>query len=163
MIYGYKCFKKDLVNNYGVKFQEGKTYHAEGEIIFGIEGNGFHMCERLEDTLRFFDTFKESIDICKVIGHGRMIKRDDEYNGYYDMYACEYIDIVKKMTREEIIFYGLNLIDIRLIRFISLYKLTDFEKELFKEKFKNNELIYQYINYYQENKKDAFVRKLELR
>jgi len=160
MIYGYKCFKKGLINSYGVSFQVGETYHSSGKVIFGTNGNGFHMCERLEDTLRFFDTFKEEIDVCRVVGFGDSVKRSDEYNEYYDMYVCEKMYIVKKLTREEIISYGLNLSGTRLIRFLSLFKLDDIEKKIFLEKFAGDKLVGEYIDYYQNNKKDVFIKKL---
>ena len=161
MVYGYKCFKKGLINSYGASFQVGETYHSDGEVTFGVNGNGFHMCERLEDTLRFFDTFNENIEVCSVIGFGKCISRDDEYNDYYDMYVCENMYIIKKLTREEIILYGLDLFEMRVMRFISSFKLIEEEKKLFREKFKNNVLVNEYIDYYQDNKKDAFIRKLE--
>ena len=160
MIYGYKCFKKDLVNNYDDKFEVGKVYQAFGNVKFGVNGNGFHMCERLEDTLRFFDTFSEEVDICSVIGFGECILRNDEYNDYYDMYVCEKMYIVKKLTREEIVLYGLNLCEMRLMRFLSLFKLNDNEKNMFRSKFNGHLLINEYIDYYQDDEKDAFVRKL---
>lgn len=161
MVQGYKCFKKGLINNYGVKFQVGGLYHSRGDIIFGTLGNGFHMCERLEDTLRFFNTFTENVDICKVIGFGECVKSDDEYNDYYDMYACENMYIVKKLTREEIVLYGLNLCEFRLMRFIASFKLNDNEKKMFRDKFQRQTLINDYLDYYQDSKKDAFVRRLE--
>lgn len=160
MINGYKCFKKGLINSYGVSFQVGETYRSTGKIVFGVDGNGFHMCERLEDTLRFFDTFQEDVDICSVVGFGNYIKRSDKYNDYYDMYVVENIRIVRKLTREEIVLYGLNLPEMRLIRFLSLFKLDDIEKKLFLEKFNGDRLVNEYIDYYQNNKKDAFEKKL---
>ena len=160
MIHGYKCFYKGLVNNYGIHYQVGKTYICAGEIIYGNDGNGFHMCLRLEDTLRFFDTFSEDVSICEVIGFDECVKRDDEYNGYYDMYACRGMHIVRELKREEIIAYGLNLSEMQLIRFITSFKLNDLEKEMFREKFKGNNLINEHLDYYQDNIKDAFMRKL---
>ena len=66
--------------------------------------------------------------------------------------------IVKKLTREEIILYGLDLQEFRLMRFISSFKLNNREKELFRNKFKNNTLINEYMDYYQDNKKDVFQK-----
>ena len=157
-VYGYKCFQKGLINRYGVNFKVGETYHSGGNITFGVDGNGYHMCERLEDTLRFFDTFSYDVDVCKVLGFGECVRRDDEYNDYYDMYVCENMYIVKKLTREEIILYGLDLQEFRLMRFISSFKLNNREKELFRNKFKNNTLINEYMDYYQDNKKDVFQK-----
>ncbi len=58
---GYKCFNSDLTNRYGSKFEVGKTYHAKGDIKFGNNGNGFHMCKNMEDTLRYFDAFNDNV------------------------------------------------------------------------------------------------------
>ena len=160
MIIGYKCFNKGLINRYGTQFEIGQIYQVKGEISFGNKGNGFHICINLEDTLRYFDGMNEEIDICIVQCFGNTVRRDDEYNGYYDMYSCEYMRIIKKLTREEIIFYGLNLTENRAIRFISLYKLTESEKKLFQEKFQNYQIVLDYIEYYQNNHKDIFKRKL---
>lgn len=158
----YKCFNKGLINSYGTKYEVGKLYYAEGQITFGVTGNGFHVCENLEDTLRFFDAFNEEIDICLVNCFGKYDKRDDEYNGYFSMYCFEYLRILKVLTREEIINYGLNLDENRVVRFISSFKLTKDEENLFREKFSNCWNVINHINYYQENDKDSFKRKLEL-
>ena len=44
IIDGYKALKHDLTNNYGMKFEENKTYHVQGKIKYGTVGNGFHFC-----------------------------------------------------------------------------------------------------------------------
>ncbi len=158
MIYGYKCFNKGLVDNYGNSYQVGKTYTCDGDIVFGK--NGLHMCLRLEDTLRYFDAFNEEITMCRVVGFGECDQIDDEYNGYYDMYACRGIYIVRELKREEIIAYGLELSDLQLMRFVSSFKLDDVEKGIFRKKFNGNVLVSQYIDYYQDKIKNAFERKL---
>ena len=66
MIKGYKAFNKDLTNRYGSEFVEGTTYRVEGELKFGNNGNGFHFCKRLEDTLRYFPGMEEEIDIASI-------------------------------------------------------------------------------------------------
>ncbi len=75
MISGYKCFYEGLVNLYGKKFEVGESYSNNGDVTFGNDGHGFHMCKRLEDTLRFFDTFNKEVDICEVVGYGNCVKR----------------------------------------------------------------------------------------
>lgn len=157
MILGYKCFNKGLVNNYGKQFKVGAIYHTNGDVSFGNNGNGFHMCERLQDTLKFFDTFNNEVDICEVIGYGKCVKRDDEFYDFFDMYCCENIKIVKKLSRDEIVLYGLNLDEINVLRFISLYKLNSDEELLFREKFKSNSLVNKYIDYYQDGIKTVFT------
>ena len=81
---GYKCFNEDLTNRYGAEFKVGKTYHVSGNIKFGNDGNGFHMCKNMEDTLRYFDAFNGNVRICLVYGFGKSNKYNDEYNGFYD-------------------------------------------------------------------------------
>ena len=160
MIEGYKCFNKDLTNRYGSKFEVGKLYHAKNTIKFGVDGNGFHMCHNLEDTLRFFDTWKNEVTICKVIGFGEYVKRSDDYNEYYDMYACEYMYINEILTREEILNYALELGEVKILRFISLYKLTTEEKDIIAKVYQNYQQVLDYLEYYQNNKKDTFTKKL---
>ena len=120
MVQGFKCFKKGLINRYGMIFELGKVYHDDKEIKF--HQSGFHMCTNLEDTLRYFDAFNEEVDIASVIGSGKINKYDDEYNGFYDMYSVEYLQVCHVLTRDEIMNYVLDLPPMRVKRFISLYK-----------------------------------------
>ena len=156
MFYGYKCFNKGLINRYGIQFEVGKTYHCDGEIKFGNNGNGFHVCRRLEDILRYFDAMTGKVDICKVICYGKYAKGEDEYNDYYDMFAFEYMIIQKIMTREEIINYGLGLYEMQAKRFVSQYKLTEEEIAIFKNRFQRSSHILNTISYYQEGNLNAF-------
>ena len=61
-----------------------------------------------------------------------MKEYDDEYYGYYDMYVCENLRIVRVISREEIISMMLNTYDLRKERFIRDFNLTEEELELFK-------------------------------
>ena len=158
MIKGYKCFNKNLINRYGIPFEIGKIYSTNGEIKFGNNGNGFHMCVNLEDTLRYFDGFHDEIDICEVIGFGQYIMFEDYFYDYYDMYSFEKIQIIKKLSREEIIELMLNTHEYRVIRFIQGYKLTQNEILLFKNKFANNISILNAISYYQEGDLDVYSK-----
>ena len=157
-IFGYKCFNKDLTNNYGKKFSVGKIYITSGAIKFGNNGNGFHLCKNIEDTFRYFDT-EEGVNICEVIGRGNYKKYNDNYNGYYDMYCVEQLEILKLLSREEIINIGLNLTDIRALRFVSTFHLTEEEINLFKEKYKDSTSVLDAIAYHRENDKDVYYRK----
>ena len=148
MFNGYKCFNKGLINRYGDKFEIGKLYHNENVIKFGNDGNGFHVCKRLEDTLRYFDAMNDEIDIAKVICHGTYDDYEDDYYGY--------MLIEKVLTRDEIIDYGLNLYENRAKRFISLFRLTPEEIQLFKEKYYRNIDLLNAIAYYQENDTDVY-------
>ncbi len=156
----YKCFDNGLINRYGKQFKIGKEYSCDGELKFGNDGNGYHMCTYLEDTLRYFDAMHNSVDICLVKGYGNNYKYDDDYNGFYDMYVFEKMKIIKKLDRKEILDYALKLSDFRLKRFISLYRLNGVEKEILWNNNINNEDILDYIEYYQNDKKDIFKKKI---
>jgi hypothetical protein len=148
-----------LTNRYGFKFEIGKSYKVDGIVKFGIDGNGFHMCERLEDTLRYFDAMKLDVSICEVVGNGKIVSFSDDYNEYYDMYSVEEISIIKKLDREEIILMMLNANETRVFRFLQLYRLNDWEVKLFQDKFKNNINILNVIDYYQYGIKDIYSKK----
>lgn len=163
MIKGYKCFNKNLINRYGMPFEVGKTYSVDGDIQFGNNGNGFHMCVNLEDTLRYFDGFNTEIDICEVMGDGNFVLFEDNYYGYYDMYSVEKIHIIKKLSRNEIIEMLLNSYEFKVIRFIQGYKLLPEELELFKIKFANNISIIKAISYYQEGNLDVYSKSSHAR
>ena len=149
-----------MTNRYGKTLEVGKAYSTNGEAKFGNDGNGFHFCKNLEDTLRYFDAFNNEVNICYVRGFGDIATYEDEYNGYYDMYSSTNIEILKKLERDEIINYVINLPEYRVSRFISLFKLTNDEIELFREKFKNSYIVNDMISYYQLKDKDVFERRM---
>jgi len=149
-VYGYKAFDDGLVNRYGSKFEVGKIYTQVGDAKFGNQGNGFHMCTNLEDTIRYFDSFKGNIEICKVRLFGDMVEYCDEYNGYYDMYAGSNIEILSKMSRKDIVDEMLALSnEDRISRFIMGYKMTDKELSFVVDKWKANRRVLECIKYYQ--------------
>ena len=102
-VIGYKCFNEDLTNRYGINFEIGKIYSTKGEIKFGNVGNGFHFCKNIEDTFSYFDIFAQNVTVCIVREFGNIVEYEDEYNGYYNMYVSENIEILRELTREEII------------------------------------------------------------
>jgi len=157
-IIGYKCFNKDMTNRYNIPFEIGCSYQMTGKIKFGNYGNGFHMCKNLEDTLRYFDYENNDIAICLVKGSGNIVEHADEYYGYYEMYAVEKIEIIRLLTREEIINYALNLKEIRIKKFINCFKLTKEEIILFKERYKDKRDVLEYIIYYQETKRRKLIK-----
>lgn len=159
VVFGYKCFNEDLTNRYGFKFEIGNSYKVDGIIKFGINGNGFHMCERLEDTLRYFDAMNLEVSICEVVGNGEIVSFYDEYNGYYDMYSVEEMTILRKIERDEIISMILDVNEFRVIRFLQLYKLNEEEIKLFQDKFRHNIEILDVIDYYQYGIKDVYSKK----
>lgn len=159
---GYKAFNSDMTNRYGMAFEEGKDYHMDGEVKFGNEGNGFHFCQELEDTFRYFDADK-GVKIAVVTPFGEMARYDDEYNGYYDMYSAEGIHIDHILNREEIIAYMLGRPEYAVYRFIQTgFKLTSEEKELFRIKFSRDDVIKRALDYYQpdEETKTVGVKKM---
>lgn len=155
-IYGFKCFNKDMTNRYGRKIEVGKIYSTNGNVKFGNNSHGFHFCKNLEDTFRYFNATEEEVSVCYVRGFGKIDVYDDKYNDYYDMYAAENIEIIKKLSREEIINYELNKYEERVIRFIQTFRLTNDELYLFQEKFSKNDRVMKAIDYYQLGNKDAY-------
>lgn len=157
-IIGYKCFNNDMTNRHGKKFQVNGIYISNGEIQFGNESmHGFHLCENMEDTFRYFAAKEEEVKICLVRGSGKIVKSEDDYNSYYGMYSVEQLEILSILTRDEVISYGLNLCAERVKRFITTFKLTDFEIHLFINKFCNDDSVLKYISYYQLNDKNVFI------
>lgn len=160
-IIGYKAFNKDLTNRYGKKFEVGEAYQTVGEISFGNDGNGFHFCKNIEDTLRYFDAIEGEVVVAEVIASGEMVKKEDEYNGYYDMYCSEKLKIHRIIERKELVKMFLLRItsEIRVRRFIQLFKLTEKEIEMFKLKYAHSITVMDAIAYYQEGKKDTYEKR----
>ncbi len=156
-IIAYKAFNEGLTNRYEYKFELGRVYRVTGDIKWGINGNGFHMCQYFEDCFRYFDS--ETCELALVRGFGEMQCYDDEYFGYYDMYVCEGMEVLRILSHSEIIELALDLYNYRIEKFIKTFKLTDDEIKIFKKVYGNNEYILDYISYYQENDEDAFVKR----
>lgn len=146
---GYKAFNNDLTNRYGKLFVEGETYRVDGEIKFGNNGNGFHMCTALSDVFRYVDATKEDVLAAEVTGRGKCIKYDDVYYGYYDMYSCEQITIDRFLLRKEIIEMMLNSVSYEVIKFLITFKLNENEKILFARRFRKDIGVMKTLLYYQ--------------
>ena len=161
---GYKAFNKNLTNRYGKQFEIGKTYSTQGKIKFGNNGNGFHFCTNIEDTLRYFDEM-EDIVIIEVTSNGEVDVYNDEYNGYYDMYSAQNITIDRIIERKELIEMFLTKItsEPRVFRFIQHYKLTEEEIEMFKLKYASSIKIMNAILYYQEGQKDIYKEQYKVK
>jgi hypothetical protein len=153
---GYKAFNVDLTNRYGSSFEVGKRYSVDGNAVFGNHGNGFHFCERLEDTLRYFDAMNGEIAICEVVGSGNIVEYSDEYYGYYEMFAATELEISKVLTREEIVGMFRDAPWYRTVRFVQGFRLTDVEREFFKLQYENEFRVLQAIAYYQEGDNRAY-------
>ncbi|MCI9084358.1 MAG: hypothetical protein HFH46_01905 [Bacilli bacterium] len=157
-IFAYKVFYNGLVNRYGYQFETLKEYRVKGKIQWGNHGNGFHMCSYPEDCFRYFDRY-DDIVLTRVRGFGDLYSVDDEYFGYYDMFVCEGMEILKIYTREEVLDMMLSLDGDRLKRFLITNGLSIAEVEMFRDVFKDNEEILNCISYYQEDNKDTFVKR----
>ena len=147
---GNKIKKEDILN---------KHFHLDGNIKF--HKRGYHFCERMEDTFRYSGGISNpNMIIAEVEASGIIEEGEDEYYGYYGMYATSDLYVRRILTREEIIEYFLNQRDkLRVKRFLQTFKLNEIETELFKLRFIDNDFITKIIEYYQENKKDAFKEK----
>lgn len=157
-IVGYKAFENTLINRYGVEFKVGDFVSTDGPIKPGLVGNGFHLCEHFEDCFRFVDT-NQNILLCKVIGFGEISDEyEDDYNGYYGIYACSHMYIEKIMQRDEIIEMGLELSkDNRLTRFIEMFPMSDDEILKFEERLSEyDKHLKKTIDYYHYGNKKAF-------
>lgn len=158
-IKGYKAFN-NMMDRYGNTYEVGNTYKVEGPIKF--QQSGFHFCKNLEDVFRYYDGFDENTIICEVEGYGEFDKYDDTYYDYYNMYAISSFKIIKALNREEILDNVLNKGLMPTIRLISGYYLTDEELNIILNKY-NDPMVIDFINYFQKNDLNAFVRKRELK
>lgn len=153
---GYKAFNKDSTNRYGKPFTEGETYRIVGEVKFGNDGNGFHMCKSLCDVFRYVNATEDDVLVAEVTGSGMYVKRDDEFYGYYDMYSVERIRIDRFLSREEIIELMLNSSSIDVRKFLMTCRLSEEEKILFARKFRNDLEIIKHLMYYHFGCKEIF-------
>ena len=152
---GYKAFDYDLVNRYGMKFDLNVEYGLSGELKFGNNGNGFHFCTNLEDTLRYVDGANAIIVMVEALGN--LKQYDDEYNGYYDMFVTNKIKIIKVLTKEDILKYMFKLPEFRMIRLISSYfQFNEEDLQMLEMLYQNNDSIIKAIRYYQRNELDAY-------
>lgn len=158
--YGYKIFYKGLINLFGDKVELNHKYSVEGPLKWGgssEDGNGFHFCTYLEDCLIFVnDSINKEVDIALVNCSGDMHEYWNDYSGSYKMFVARHMEVVKVLSREEIINHILthNYLD-TLEKFIRGYRLTEEEIEIFK----GQNLGVDYIEYYQYGHKDVFQKK----
>lgn len=146
-IIGYKSLDKDYKDISGNILEENKTYHVDGNVVYGNGGNGYHFAKKLEDTLRYQlkdEDYLTRPNIAKVVGFGNIVESYDDYYGYYELYAAENIKILKYLSEEEIIAYALKLNETRMLRFVSSYRLNKDEIKLFKNKYLSVDLALLY-------------------
>jgi hypothetical protein len=153
---GYKAFNNDATNRYGKPFTEGETYRVTGDIKFGNNGNGFHMCTALSDIFRYVNATEEEVLVARVTGRGNMVCFDDTYYGYYDMYACEEITVDKFLSREEVIEEMLNSSSIQVKKFIVTCRLSEEEALKFVRKFRSNIEVIKTLLYYHFHNEDIY-------
>ncbi len=129
-VVGYKMFNGDFTNRYGMKYELGQTYYKEGNIRFGLGGNGFHFCRNFEDTFKYYDTSEDFI-LAEVVGSGKLVEYNDEYYEFFQMYASSELKIVRIIDRKEIMEMAkkISYIGYRFKRFIQLYYLTEEEEK----------------------------------
>lgn len=159
MIKGYKAFNSDKTNRYGFPFESGNTYSVDGEIKFGNEGNGYHLCTSISDVFRYVDA--DSVDnyvIAEVYGFGDYKQFDDDYEGYYDMYSVRHLYIKKFLTRDEVFEIIKKLHEWQIMKIIKTSKLLPNEIEYIKDKYKSNVSIICALLYYQLDQKDIYER-----
>lgn len=161
-VVGYKSFSSDYLNQAGEKLNVGCKYHYEGKIRYNK--SGYHLATHFEDTIPFSDILDKNgnrnllHDICiaEVIGSGIIDEVPDtyaNYYGYYDMYACSDIEVIRYIPREELIKMALKLNEYRMLRFVSQCKLTKEEIKLFENKYPKVDMA---LDYYQKNIKDVY-------
>ena len=153
---GYKAFNNDSTNRYGQPFTEGETYRVDGDIKFGNDGNGYHMCKSLCDVFRYVRATEEDVLVAEVTGRGKMVYSEDNYYGYYDMYSCEEITVDRFLTREEIIERMLNSSCVDVRKFLMTCRLSEEEKVLFARKFRNDLETIKHLLYYHFGCKEVF-------
>ena len=160
VVKGYKAFNLDKTNRYQRPFVEGETYRTEGLIKFGNDGNGFHMCKNLADVFRYFDS--ENVVVAEVEGRGNYDLYEDDYYGYYDMYAFEEITINRFLSREEILTTILSRPSYDVIKFLMTFKLRSDETKLFYDKFIEDHNVLKALAYYQLGERDVYKKSLDL-
>ena len=155
VIRGYKAFHNMQGRN-GTSYEVGETYTTDEPIEY--QKSGYHFCERIEDVLRYYDGFRDDINICLVEGSGVIDTYNDEYNEYFDMHSVSRLTILKELTRDEIINTVIKENIYSIKRFIAGFKLTEKEINEISDEFKE-EIIRDYIDYYQNDDREAFSRK----
>ena len=142
---GYKALNKGLVNRYGYKYELNRKYILNGELKW--RENGFHFCTRPEDTLRYVDSWGSEIDVVEIEGSGELQLYEDDYYGYYDMYASTEIILKRIVPREELFRMIIDSNDDeRVRRFVSSLELTSEEINTIRELYPR---VNDTIDYYQ--------------
>ena len=154
---GYKLLDIGLINERGRVYEYNKKYILRGDLKWNY--NGFHFCTHIEDTLRYRDKNKDDFIIVEVLATGEITDGsnvENDYYGYETGYASSEMEILREVNREEMINIVLDSRNIdRITRLILSIPLTEEEINKIKERYPN-QIVQQYIEYYQYNDKDAF-------
>ncbi len=132
-VIAYKAFFKGLTNDFDdIQYEIGKPYTTKDRLQY-LSG-GYHMCEQFEDCFKFYLVTETEVDLAQVRGFGNMISFDAGEGKYDDslgfMYICEKMEILKVLTRKEILELALELNELRLKQFLLFYPLTEEEIEV---------------------------------
>ena len=161
-IKGYKALTKNMESRYKDKYEIGKTYSVEGILKFGyggLNGNGIHFCERIEDTLKYFDSKEDDIIITEVTSLEDNDVFCEEDQDFALMFAARKLRFDRIVPRQEIIITFLTTPYYRTERFLQFYKLTKEEIKLYKEVYQDDTYIMNIIKYYQEHQKDVYEKQ----
>ncbi len=153
---GFKAFNNDSTNRFGKSFTEGSTHRVTGDIKFGNDGNGFHMCTHLSDVFRYVNAWEEEVIVAEVTGRGKRVYGEDNYWGYYDMYSFEEITIDRFISRREIIEKMLKASSLDVEKFLMTFKLDEKEKIMFVRKFRNDSRVLKALLYHQYGYTDIY-------
>jgi len=158
---GYKGFSQNMENEPGDKFEVGKIYTTDNEddLLFGMNGNGFHFCKYLSDCFVYFRP--ETSIYAEVTGLEEVRETDDEYNDIYGICVARKIRIDRILTPDEIIERYINpskgIWTMALKRFIQMYHpLTDEQISMLEKTYMKDAFILKDIMYYQRNIKDTY-------
>lgn len=157
---GYKLLDEGFINEYGHTYEFNKKYYLNGSLRWNY--NGFHFCTNIEDTLRYRNKDKETFVIVEVFASGNIVDGsnvENDYYGYESGYASSEIELIREVSREEMIDIVIKSKNVdRVTRLILSIPLTEEEINLIRDNY-NNRIVEQYIEYYQYDMKDAFHKR----
>ena len=140
-------------------FQE-EFFHPTSALLSNNYSNDIRFAENLEDSLHNTNSMKEKVLVAEVetINKKDLVTYQRDY-ATGNLYLTDSLVILRFLSRKKIIDMFLNMDStIRVKNFVSSYKLTPFERSMFKNQFFNNPEIIDAILYYQENDKDVYNR-----
>lgn len=134
-IRGFKGFKDDFRNKYGKPFETGVVYSRESTVLkFGENGKGYHFAVSLADTFRFFNPCLDNM-YCEVLGTGNFLRQDPYLYNSDVMYVVEKLEIIRVLSREDILQYVCQADMDELRRFFALFPFTKAELEALRKYF----------------------------